>query len=348
MTKGRIILLIFAISLSLVSAGVYFLSFGISEKIYDKAMCYYIARHLTDGADTFEEKIASIRGFVHENVHPIAGYPNRLDTVGIEKLTSGIGWCDQQSRVFMEIASGAGIATRLLFLKIEGGASPHTVAEALAPDGRWVIVDTGYDLDLRNRSGSCASQDEIRMDPAIVSENEKVRRRAPTETRWADGKYLSIYANTPEYIVTRKRMKFDILKAVPLSWIRPFTAAIKDRYLDRTLTPLKDIYASAMVRARGYQLLGHYKKSDALYEKIIASSGDYLLARKAEFYYALSLKERNMHSEALGYITDTLRTHPGHPYLKYLYRMRASIFDGLGRREEAEADLAGIGYDLDA
>ena len=72
-------------------------------------MTAYVSARVTKGLNTPQDKIRLLRRFVHENVHAVSGEYNRLDTVAIEKLTSGIGWCDQESRVYMQLAKKQGI-----------------------------------------------------------------------------------------------------------------------------------------------------------------------------------------------------------------------------------------------
>ncbi|MBI5144081.1 MAG: transglutaminase domain-containing protein [Candidatus Omnitrophica bacterium] len=311
-------------------------------------MCYYIARKLTDNSNSFNNKVRAIRNFVHENVHPVPGYDNRLDTVAIDKLLSGEGWCDQQSRVFMQLARSVGITSRLLFLRDEDGASPHSVAEALAPDNRWIIVDASYNLDLINSDGNFASQSDIKNNLVLIANNKRVVAQARFSKRWSDEKYLSIYSNTPSYIITKKAVRFDFLRPIPISWIRPIVTILHTRYLETLAFNTKDIYELKMLKARGYHLLGYYKKSGELYKDVIDNSNNLKLAHKAEFYYPASLKDQNKYEEAYRYITDILTKNKASPYIEYLYGLRASILEKMGRSKEAEQDLLKIKHALDS
>ena len=285
------ILLIFSVVLSgfliLAAWGLFFSK--ITEKRYNKIMCYYVARSLTDKRDSFDEKITAIRDFVHENVLPIHGYPNRLDTCAIEKLTSGIGWCDQASRVFMQLARSIGITSRLLFLRLESGSSPHSVAEALAPDGSWVVVDTMYKSD-----------------------------------RADDPEYLAMYEYPPIYVITKEGVGVDFLKFVPFGLIRPVVSVISNRYLKQTAAPAsKNIYEFKMLKARTYHLLGYYEKSGILYDEIIENCADTPLMRKAGFYKAILLKDRKRYKDARDYIADTISKDKTNPYIIYLSGLQA-------------------------
>jgi hypothetical protein len=273
--------LVLALSIIAASYGLFFAD--ITEKRYNKIMCYYIARGLTGNKDTFYDKITAIRDFVNENVQPIHGYPNRLDTLAIEKLTSGIGWCDQASRVFMQLGRSVGITSRLLFLRLESGSSPHSVVEALAPDGSWVVVDTLY-----------------------------------KDTKANDPDYLAMYVNTPIYVTTKRGVEVDFLKFVPLRLIRPVASVISDRYINKTAQSIQNTYELKMLKARTYNLLGYHEKSEILYNEIIKDSDDLLLKRKAGFYRILLLKSRKRYKKARGYLTDIIKNDKANPYIVYL------------------------------
>lgn len=321
--------------------------FKISEDAYNKIMCYYLARSLTDKITDFNERVVALKNFVHENVHPVAGYENRLDTVAIEKLISGIGWCDQQTRVFMALASNAGITTRLLFLQYKTGGSPHSVSEALSPDGRWVIVDPAYNLDLVNKNGDFATQEDIKNDLTIVSDNIRVASAARFDANWANPDFLSVYGNEPIYIWTKKGRARHIFKHIPLKWLKPFIDFVQNRYIEQLRSQVKDESEFNMLKARAYSLLGDYDKSDILYEDVIRNAKSAKLKYKVQFYRALSLKNRKRYEEACGYITGLLDAGEKNPYTAYLYGLRSSVLERLGRSGDADKDLEKIRYSLD-
>lgn len=319
-----------------------------TEKQYNKIMCYFIARNITEGKRDFYEKIDILRDFVHENVLPIAEYPNRLDTCAIEKLISGIGWCDQSSRVFMSLARSLCVTTRLLMLKLPSGSSPHAIAEALAPDGRWVIVDSLNKLDLRNKNGDFATQADIQEDFGVIENNERVKLRAKYEKLWYDKEYLSMYVNKPEYIITKVGSKVDFLRFIPVKFLKPIVSIINERYLTRLRSDTSKAYEFKMAQARTYHLLNDYEKAKALYDEIIEKSNNPLLAYKAEYYNAILLKDRKEYGAALRYIGALLDKDKENPYIKYLHGLRARILLKIERPEEAEKDLVSVKYDLEA
>ena len=320
----------------------------ITESRYNKIMDYYIAANLTRRLATFKEKVAALRNFVHENVHPISGYDNRLDTVGIDKLLSGIGWCDQQSRVFMQLGRAVGITSRLLFLLDNDGNSPHSVVEVLAPDKRWVLVSVLYNIEFINKDGKFATQADIKKHPDIVINNRRIKQRARFNAAWRDPKFLAIYSNTPIYVVEKKGVYLDLLRPILLSWLRPIINILQERYLEGKRDSVKDIYEFKMLKARGYHLLGYYDKSERLYAEIIRRSDDPRLRYKAEFYRALLLKDKGEYYKAYKYVSRLVEIENESLYIDYLYGLRANILNRLGSPRKAELDLLRIKYLLRA
>jgi len=342
---------IFLIAL-VISAGAcaYFVFFyDISEKRYNKVMCYYIAREATEGSSDFYEKITRLRDFVNENVVPFEYYSVRPDTCAIEKLVSGIGWCDHQARIFMQLARGIGISSRLLFLNDSAGSSPHSIAEALAPDKKWVIVDPAFKLDLRNKNDDFATRADIEEDIGIIRDNKRVKLRAKFKEMWGDPEFLSIYRNPPTHVTCKKVTTGDYLKFVPTRLLRPMISVISRRYLDSVKPDIKNPFEFKMVEARTYHLLGYYEESAKLYDDVIRNSGDLSLARKAQYFNAVLLKDRGRYAEARDYITRVLENDGDNPYRnrKFLIGLRAQMFEKTGEPLEAEKDLKSVGHDLE-
>ncbi len=135
---------------------------------------------------------------------------------------------------------------------------------------------------------------------------------------------------------------------MPLSWIRPFVNIIENIYFAKRRHNIKDIYEFKMLQARGWQLLSYYKECDKLYNDIIANSDNLSLKRQAEYYLALSLKEAKRYEEAYRCITGIITNDKNNPYLQYLYALRSSVLEKMGKIKEAEDDLLKIEYSLDA
>ncbi|MGB2706116.1 MAG: transglutaminase-like domain-containing protein [Candidatus Omnitrophota bacterium] len=347
MKKKLFFIFLIALLISATALSYYIFFYDITEKRYNKIMCYYITREVTAGSGDFYGKITVLRNFVNESVLPINPRQARLDTCAIEKLISGIGWCDQQARIFMQLARSIGISSRLLFLKDNSGSSPHSVAEVLAPDKRWVIVDSAFKLDLRNKNGNFATQSDIKEDIGIIRDNERVKLRAGFEEAWREPAFLSIYSNPPAYVTTKMVTAIDYLKFVPTRLIKPIVAVISRRYLNRIKPDIKNPFEFEMIKARTYHLLGYYEKSAKLYNDVIRNSGDLPLVRKARYFNAILIKDRGRYRDAYDYITGVLEKDMDNPYRKFLIGLRAQILEKVGRPREAEEDLKKVKYDLE-
>lgn len=310
-------------------------------------MCYYISHYVTRGAKTFEGKVSALRDFVHRNIHPIEGYDDKIDEGAIDTLLSGTGYCDQQSRVFIHLARSIGITSRLLFLESEGGGSLHAVAEALAPDKRWVIIAPLYRLGLFNKEGKFASQADIKDDPGIIMRNNRVVLRSKYDPRWLDPKFVAIYYNPPQYIMTKRGIKFDFFKAVPLELMRPIINIIQNRYFQQLKPAFKGKYEFKMLEAHGYYLLGYYDKSGNLYREIIKDSNNLVLIHQAEFHYAVSLRDRGRYQEAERYINEVIEKDRSQPYLPYLLGLKGRILEKIGRDKEADETFRQAEYALE-
>lgn len=339
--------LIIAIALvTLAAAAKSFIShLQISEHRYNKIMCYYIARNCTKDMDTVEKKICALREFVHLNVHPICGYHNRLDTVAIKKLISGIGWCDQQSRVFMQLAKAIGINTRLLFLT-SANSSPHSIAEAQLPNGRWVIVDPLFNLELHNKNGELATRQDIKENPNIITNNDKIKLRKQYDDQWGDPDFIAIYYNPPRIIVDKKAAPIDFLRFVPLAWIRVIDKYIAQRYMAQTKGRFKDELTFKMAMARTLHLIGCYKESKSLYYEIITTTKDSYLRYKAEYYLAMLFKDQNQYDISLSFLSFIIDIHDDNPYEVYSIGLMSRILDEGGQTQAALETRKTLGFDL--
>jgi len=187
--------------------------------------CEQQVKKLSDKAvkncETFDDKVLALRRYVHDviNKAPSIGAikPNgevmtaeeyydfrdrkRFLMNTIDKLDFGYEWCDGSASVFMHFAKKQNIKTRMVYLRVtekKDGIltlkSPHTIAEALSPDNRWVIVDTDptYDLVLFNKDDKIASREDIKQDKSILYVNPLIRKNPAL---WGSKDYLSMFYN---------------------------------------------------------------------------------------------------------------------------------------------------------
>jgi len=185
----------------------------------DQAALKVISDEVVKGSSNFEDKIRALRQYVYEKIaiprkknpslDPNLVWP--LNT--LERLNSGLGgYCDQQADVFMDLAKTLGITTRQVYLFCKGQrGSCHTIAEAF--DGnRRIIVDTMFNLELKNENGQMASREDVTSDLGIILRTPNVQELIKeNRQRWeSNEEWLKIYSyRNPFYIA--KVLKGDNL-----------------------------------------------------------------------------------------------------------------------------------------
>ena len=122
------------------------------------------------------------------------------DTPILDRIMFGSGWCNHQAEAFIVLASFQHIKTRLVFLmNKDATASHHSIAEAWV-DGRWVIVDPMFNIDIKNAEGLPISRDDVRIDPTLLWKAKLIKKRADFETHEAVVEWLKVF-EYPAYIV---------------------------------------------------------------------------------------------------------------------------------------------------
>ncbi|HRJ72640.1 MAG TPA: transglutaminase domain-containing protein [Terrimicrobiaceae bacterium] len=91
------------------------------------AVMHWVHHHVRH-AWTSEAEVSTTRGLTEEQI-----------------LSSGIGWCNEQARVFIALCGIRGIAARLCFVFHASLPLGHAAAEAFV-DGRWGFFDPTFDL----------------------------------------------------------------------------------------------------------------------------------------------------------------------------------------------------------
>jgi hypothetical protein len=167
------------------------------------------------GCETFDEKVLALRRYVDSKMKFPKPFINKngqelkpgdiYPLITLERLDSGLGgWCDQQAHVFIRLAQKQGITTRMVYLRARPPMKDeHTIAEALAPDGRWVVVslDSIHGFEPFTKDSRIATREDMANDPAILRDNPRVKEFAAKEpTSWGNEDYLSMFTNPPLHI----------------------------------------------------------------------------------------------------------------------------------------------------
>jgi hypothetical protein len=138
--------------------------------------CETIVARYTAGLATDRDKAMALltRAMPEQMAHPsIPPYSTdvRPDRAMSEEelLASGLGWCNEQARVFARLCQAAGIPARLVFL-FYANHDGHVVAEFHA-DGRWCMADSSWGCVFPGTDGKL-------MSAAQCHEDAESRRRA--------------------------------------------------------------------------------------------------------------------------------------------------------------------------
>lgn len=114
-------------------------------------------------AEGAEDTVRAALAWVGEHVrHPhLVGHvaPDRAMSEE-DLIASGVGWCNEQARVFIALCEVAGIPGRLCFLFHRNQRCGHTAAEVYLA-GKWVFADVTFGVIVRLPGGSLASALEL-------------------------------------------------------------------------------------------------------------------------------------------------------------------------------------------
>lgn len=116
----------------------------------------------TTPRDTVEATCTWVREHVR---HPhLAGFvaPDRALSEE-ELLSSGVGWCNEQARVFIALCGVAGIPARLCFLFHSNRRCGHTATEVWL-EGKWAFCDVTFGVLMLLPTGEPASALDLQGD----------------------------------------------------------------------------------------------------------------------------------------------------------------------------------------
>ena len=120
-----------------------------------------IAGVLAGGAP--RERVDAVLQWVVRNVpHPyLTGFVAKNRAMSEEALiASGIGWCNEESRVFLALCEVMGLPGRLSFLTHQNGRCGHTTAEVYL-DGKWAWYDPTFGVRVPLPDGTLGTTAEL-------------------------------------------------------------------------------------------------------------------------------------------------------------------------------------------
>jgi hypothetical protein len=144
-------------------------------------LCEQVAARHTAGLSADREKaLALLRAMPlicrHPTMPPLGGRvrPDRglLDEALLE---SGVGFCNEQARIFVRLCQVSGIPARMVFLFHADQRTGHVVAEFYA-DGRWAMADASWMCAFPDEEGRLMSAAELHEKPAGPQRGVQVLR----------------------------------------------------------------------------------------------------------------------------------------------------------------------------
>lgn len=105
---------------------------------------------------------AAMQWVVDNIAHPqiIGPLPPNRGLSEEDLIKSRVGWCNEQSRVFIALCQIAGVPARLCFLFHDNARCGHTVAE-VSLEGKWSMFDVTFNLCFPLPDGSLAEAREL-------------------------------------------------------------------------------------------------------------------------------------------------------------------------------------------
>lgn len=123
-----------------------------------------ISDELVKDCSTFEQKITILMNHVFDKMKPNGNGITLAEArrmTNKQKYFAGVGWCNHQVDVFMELAQRQGIRTRMLYLLNEDkSSSPHTIAEAMY-ESKWIVVDVANNFIFKKPNGQLMSRTDM-------------------------------------------------------------------------------------------------------------------------------------------------------------------------------------------
>jgi len=109
-----------------------------------------------------ESAMAAMRWTAQHVAHPhlVGPVPPDRSLTEEELIESGVGWCNEQTRVFIALCEVMEIPARLCFLFHENTRCSHTTAEAYV-DGRWAWIDVSFEVTVELPDGRLAEAREL-------------------------------------------------------------------------------------------------------------------------------------------------------------------------------------------
>lgn len=126
-----------------------------------------LAKEITSGCRTEEEKALAILAWTHKNIKPMPSNTPVVDDHILNIIIRGYGIPGQSQDVFTNLCVYAGIPAFCMLVDSDGGRARYPLS-FVRLGGKWRPFDSYYDRYFRTRTGDIASVEEIMADRSIV------------------------------------------------------------------------------------------------------------------------------------------------------------------------------------
>lgn len=144
------------------------------------------------------ERAIAAMGWVYAHIaHPHHVGPTPTDRALAEEgiIASGVGWCNEQTRVFIALCEVMEVPARLCFVFHANGRCSHAPAEAYV-DGRWAYFDPTFNVCATLADGCLAEGRELSgphrdlahavYRPALLAYYDRLHPWVPTLPAWTE------------------------------------------------------------------------------------------------------------------------------------------------------------------
>jgi len=298
----------------------------LSSFYYRELSYLHIAKDLQK--DTKRDTLINIFEYVSDNMNAASGY-GVVDKNSFNDLIRGIGWCDQQGFLLMNLLNKAGIEkTRLRDVK------NHTYSEVFFDD-KWIIADPFYgfmplDLDnnfigipdikdnlISDQIGLIKALDGKKSSNGIFYDGDYTKIYIPTEKRYINGEGDEFLINR-RYTPLRELIE-EYSKLVYLIMGKSYFHWFQDIYLEtekiENMADPENLWVTnysknnqkndksfvLFYKARNYDITNRIDKAKIYYENIIEKYPKSYWSKEAKFYLAIALyrNENYVDAEAL-------------------------------------------------
>lgn len=176
-----------------------------------------IAKEITKGCNTEEEKVLAILKWTHENIKPLPLGMPMVDDHILNIIIRGYGAADQSEDVFANLCSYAGIPSFYMLIRANDRKIRYPLS-FVKIDGKWQVFDSYYNIYFRTKTGEIASVDDIIADKSIVRDADIagiVIGEVPYKEFYYSLKPIgSVGTLRPDKQMPLKRIVFEIKKAL--------------------------------------------------------------------------------------------------------------------------------------